>query len=76
MVAAFILVLCCVRAPLGAQLVLRTSGLEIGLGGRGEILRLTDPRSGTNYAPEGRPGCLVRVKTGGREIGPSALRPG
>lgn len=74
--AAAVLLALCVRAPLGAQLVLRTSGLEMALGGRGEIVRLTDPRSGTDYAPEGRPGRLVRVKIGGREIEPSALLPG
>lgn len=74
--AAAVLLALCARAPLGAQLVLRTSGLEVGLGGRGEIVRLADPRSGTDYAPEGRPGYLVRVRSGGREIEPSALQPG
>lgn len=76
MAAAVLLALVCLRAPLGAQLDLKTSGLEMDLGGRGEVVRLADPRSGTNYAPQARPGFLVRVKSGGREIEPAALRPG
>ncbi len=57
-----------------AQNVLETSGLRLEVDGRGAIVKLVDPRSGRDHAPAGRPGYLVRVKSGGRELEPTGLR--
>jgi hypothetical protein len=57
-----------------AQQVFRTSGLEVGIGGRGEILRLADVKGGRSYAPEGPSGYLLRVRTvDGAELRPAGL---
>ncbi len=59
-----------------AQNVLETAGLRLEVDGRGAIVKLVDPRSGRDHAPAGRPGYLVRVKSGGRELEPTGLRTG
>ena len=59
-----------------AQNVLETAGLRLEVDGRGAIVKLVDPRSGRDHAPAGRPGYLVRVKSGGRELEPTGLRAG
>ena len=54
--------------------VFRSAGLELEIGGRGEIVRLADPRSGRDYAPPGRSGHLVRVRdAGGAELLPRSV---
>ena len=58
-----------------AQPAFRSSGLEMTIGSRGEIVRLADPRTGQNYAPDGHLGYLLRVKdTDGRELVPASVR--
>lgn len=58
-----------------AQHVYRTAGFELALDGRGAIVRLVDLASARNYAPDGPPGHLVRVKTAaGAELAPAAVR--
>ncbi len=58
-----------------AQHVYRTPGFAMEINGRGEIVKLTDLKSQRNYAPDGRPGYLVRVKSiGGAEILPTAFK--
>lgn len=53
----------------------RTARLEMALGPRGEIVRLADPMTQRNYAPDGPPGYLLRVKDiDGRELVPSSVR--
>lgn len=62
-----------VAAP--AQHVFKTDGLEMGIGPRGEIVRLAGPKGPRNYAPPSPPGFLVRVKnTDGVELVPAGLR--
>jgi hypothetical protein len=58
-----------------AQHVFKTAGLELGIGGRGEIVRLYDLKGQRDHAPDGQPGCLVRIKTvDGSEIGPTGVK--
>jgi len=59
------------------QTALKTSAFELEIGPRGEIVKLLDVKSGKNYVPEGRPGSLVRIRTGdGREIPPQRVAAG
>ena len=59
----------------GAQQVFRTAGFEMAINSRGEIVRLAGPNGPRNYAPEGHPGHLVRIRdTGGVELAPAAVR--
>ena len=63
-------------SPAGGQTAMKTSSLRLELGPRGEIVKLVDLKSGKDYVPEGRPGSLVRIRTGdGREIRPSVSPP-
>jgi len=59
----------------GAQQVFRTAGFEMEINARGEIVRLSGPNGPRNYAPEGQPGYLVRIRdVGGAEILPTGVR--
>lgn len=58
-----------------AQQVFRTAGFEMAINSRGEIVRLVGPNGPRNYAPEGHPGHLVRIRdAGGVELPPAAVR--
>ncbi len=64
-------------AAADAQQVFRTDRFEMALDGRGAIVRLADLGSARNYAPDGHPGRLVRVRTAaGAEIEPTAVKAG
>lgn len=58
-----------------AQHVYTTPGFAMEINGRGEIVRLADLKGSRNYAPDGHPGSLVRVRNiGGAEILPTAFK--
>ena len=64
-------------SPAGGQTAIKTAAFQLEIGPRGEIVKLLDLKSQKNYAPEGRPGCLVRVRTSdGRELSPRAVTSG
>ncbi len=61
-------------SPAGGQTAIKTAAFQLEIGPRGEIVKLLDLKSGKNYVPEARPGCLVRVRTvDGRELSPLAV---
>lgn len=58
-----------------ARQAFRTDRFEMEINDRGEIVRLADLKTQRDYAPEGRPGYLVRVRAaGGAELVPAAVR--
>jgi hypothetical protein len=65
----------CLSVAARAQQAFKSAELEMAIGGRGEIVRLVDLKGGRNYAPEGRSGYLIRVKTvDGSELRPAGLK--
>jgi len=61
-------------SPAGGQTAIKTAAFQLEIGPRGEIVKLLDLKSHKNYAPDGRPGSLVRIRTSdGRERTPRAV---
>jgi len=58
-----------------AQPSFKADRFEMEINARGEIVRLADLKARRNFAPEGRPGYLVRVKNAaGAELVPASVR--
>jgi hypothetical protein len=53
------------------QANLKAGGLQMEIGPKAEIIKLVDTGSGVNYVPDGKPGQLIRLKSGGRELNPN-----
>lgn len=56
-----------------AQHVFKTPRLLMELDPGARIVKLVDLKTRKNYVPDGKPGSLIRVKTDGKELSPSAL---
>ena len=59
---------------LPAQHVFKTAGFSMEINDRSQVVGLTDLKNKINYIPEGKPGYLVRIKSGGRELAPLAAK--
>ena len=52
---------------------LQTDRLRLELSGNGQVTGLIDRNSTINYVPEGQPGALLRIRSGGHDLAPSNL---
>jgi len=65
----------CLSSFADARQIFRTKSLEMEIDARGEIVRLTDPNGPRNYALEGHPGYLVRIRNvSGAELPPIGVK--
>jgi PAS domain-containing protein len=61
--------------PARAQLAFRTPRFLAGIDSRARLIRLVDLKTRADYAPEGHPGYLVRLRNAeGEELAPAGVR--
>ncbi|MBL7825500.1 MAG: hypothetical protein JNJ57_02640, partial [Saprospiraceae bacterium] len=62
-------------AQLSAQTTFRTSTLELELDARAQVVRLTDPKTGINFAVPSNPGNLIRIRNiNKQELAPLSVK--
>lgn len=64
----------CLGGTVIGQQVLKTTAFQMQIGPKSEIIRLLDVKNNINYAPQGQPGYLIRVKSSGMDLLPLEVK--
>ena len=64
----------CLSFTLSAQHIFKTGNFLMEINSKSEIVKLIDLKTRINYAPEGNPGYLIRIKSQGKDMTPTSMK--